>query len=119
MDAVKQLKEFYSVIDQDARIGVTHISVYMALVRYCIHLGLNVPVPIDREQLMVYAKVSRKTYNRRMIELHLYGYITYEPSWDPAVGSRIYIKSLSPKTKEVYDVEVKRNGPDESSGPLH
>lgn len=84
---------FYEVIAEDGKIGVSHISLYMALV-FQSKDGLQ-PFFITREEIMQLSKIkSRQTYNRCMNELKEYGYIGYTPSSDPFSGSVIVIKSL-------------------------
>ena len=94
MDILQQLTDFYDTIAEDARIGVTHICLYMALV-YESNTSLSgSTVCITRHILMKNARISRKTYNKCMKELQQYGYIKYEPSSNPSIGSKVYFNKL-------------------------
>jgi hypothetical protein len=89
------LTGFYEAIADDARISVTHISLYMALrQQWNINAGKN-PISVDRDTVMKTAKVSaRYTYNRCMNELQEFGYITYLPSPNQFTLSTVYLKGL-------------------------
>lgn len=95
MDVFQPLADFYDTIGEDARIRVTHISLYVALLhRWNLNGGRN-PVVITREGLMRAAKISaRQTYNKCLRELHEYGYIKYLPSSSPSSGSFVYLNAL-------------------------
>lgn len=86
------LTEFYKAIEDDQRIGATHISMYMALLQqWNINSGKN-PISICRPSIMKAAKISsRHTYNKCINSLHEYGYIIYEASLNPSVASRVYL----------------------------
>lgn len=94
MKILQQLTDFYETIAEDARIGVTHICVYTALLHESNISVSGNPICINRDALMKNARISRKTYNKCMNELHKYGYIKYEPSSNPLMGSRVYLKRL-------------------------
>lgn len=94
MEGSQTLTDFYETIADDARIGVTHICLYMALLHEW-NLDANPNgISIDRHTLMKNARISRKTYHKCMIELQQYGYIKYEPSSNPMVKSRVYLNRL-------------------------
>ncbi|MDE3181931.1 MAG: hypothetical protein KGM16_00820 [Bacteroidota bacterium] len=101
------LPEFYEAIANDVRIGPTHICLYVALLNEWVMACANdaiVPernvlmkkdsIPLDRNVLMKNARISRRTYHKCMRELHEYGYIRYEPSSNPCLRSRVYLKRL-------------------------
>lgn len=87
------LTEFYKAIQDDQRIGSTHISLYMALLQqWNINGGMN-PVLICRPAIMKDAKISsRHTYNKCINSLHEYGYIVYEASMNPLIHSVAHLK---------------------------
>jgi hypothetical protein len=86
------LEEFYEAIADDARIGNTHICLYLALVNQGNSFGNF--FEINRANLLKNAKISRKTYHKCMKELREYGYIKYEPSNNPFSRSRVLLKRL-------------------------
>lgn len=95
-DSVFQpLNNFYKAAADDPRISATHISVYMALLhQWNVNGGIN-PVIIERNTLMKAAKInSRYTYSKCMHCLHEYGYIKYYPSFNPFVGSTVYLNNF-------------------------
>ena len=91
MEIFQPLLDFYEVSDGDARIGPAHISLYMALLREWNARSFETPLTISRDGLMRAARVSRKTYNKCMKELQAYGYITYLPSFNPFIQSKVYL----------------------------
>lgn len=94
MESFQLLTDFYEVIAEDVRISATHISLYMALLQAW-NKGLSKnPFFIQRDTMMKVAKISRKTYNKRMKELQQYGYIKYEPSFNPLLKSQVYFNKL-------------------------
>jgi hypothetical protein len=90
---VEQLTAFYEAITDDARIGTTHICLYFALYNAVGFINGELG-EVNRDQLMQNARISRKTYNKCMKELQEYGYIKYEPSSNPQVGSKVQLKKL-------------------------
>lgn len=91
METFQPLVHFYEASEGDARIGPAHISLYMALLREWHRRSFETPLAISRDELMQAARISRKTYNKCMKELQAYGYITYQPSFNPFVQSRVYM----------------------------
>lgn len=91
---MEQLTAFYEAIAADTRIGTTHICLYFALCNAMIDFAEGELSVVNRDQLMQNARISRKTYNKCMKELQEYGYIKYEPSSNPQVGSKVQLKKL-------------------------
>jgi len=61
MQIFEPLTGFYKAIADDARIGATHISLYMALLQqWNINGGKN-PVTIERSNIMKAAKINAGT----------------------------------------------------------
>lgn len=92
MQEVKELTSFFEAIREDAIIGTSHISLYMALFQtYNLH-GFQNPVSITRSQIMTVAKISGlATYHKCIKDLAALGYIKYEPSFNPGIGSKVWI----------------------------
>ena len=64
MDLFPALTGFYEAIEDDPRIGTTHISLYMALLQQWNSNGGNNPFVIVRANIMKTAKINaRYTYN--------------------------------------------------------
>jgi hypothetical protein len=83
------MAHFYQKILDDPRITITHISFYMALLNIWSMNHFENPMPIEKEQVMSFAKISSQfTYFKCLKHLHEYGYIEYIPA-----GHR-YMKSV-------------------------
>ena len=95
MQMFEPLTVFYEAIADDARIGTTHISLYMALLQqWNLNGGMN-PIIIASVTIMKAAKINaRYTYNKCMNNLQEFGYITYLPSSNPFTLSIVYLKGL-------------------------
>ena len=93
MEWMPQLTEFFSAIKDDARIGPVHISLFMAIMQQWAKNDGKNPFSVFSRELMQLAKISGvATYHRSIRELHDYGYIKYEPSYNHFYGSLIYVK---------------------------
>lgn len=87
---VRELTWFYEAIREDHRILPSHIAVFMALFQCWNQNDFQNPVPITRRQVMEAAKISGlATYHRCIRDLHVYGYIRYQPSYHPSKRSRV------------------------------
>lgn len=95
MQLFPPMTEFYETIADDARIGTTHVSLYMALLQQWNLNGGTNPIIIKRTSLMKAAKISaRHTYNKCMNNLQEFGYIIYLPSNNSYTHSKVYLKGL-------------------------
>jgi len=92
MGEVKELTSFFSAIREDNRIGTSHISLYMALFQFYNLNEFRNPVSITRTAVMEVAKISGlATYHKCIKDLVDFGYIQYQPSYNPAIGSHVVI----------------------------
>lgn len=95
MELFPPMTGFYEAIADDARIGTTHISLYMALLQQWNLNGGTNPIIITRATIMKTSKINaRYTYNKCMNNLKEFGYITYLPSSNPFTLSIVYLKGL-------------------------
>jgi hypothetical protein len=75
-----KLQDFFSVVSEDVRITVAHISLYLALVSEWQAQGRPIRIPVDRTRLMCLAKINaRQTYDKCMHDLHAFRYVNYLP----------------------------------------
>ena len=82
MHALQPVANFFTAIEVDSRIGPSHISLYMALVKLWGEMGFRNPVPIFSRDVMPLCKISGvATYHKCIRELHEFGYIRYVPSY--------------------------------------
>lgn len=87
------LAEFFSAIQEDYRISITHIGIYAALVEYWRMQDFVNPMRAFSRDIMPIAKVSAPTtYHKCVRELSEYGYIRYVPSFNRNRGSKVYFK---------------------------
>lgn len=85
------LQSFLSAVEEDPRINKAHISLYVALWKKWKDSGRENSLSFFRYQLVGLCKISgRNTYYKTLRELHEYGYIKYEPSYDQYEGSLVY-----------------------------
>jgi hypothetical protein len=92
MGQMKELTSFFSAIREDHRIGTSHISLYMALFQFYNLNQFQNPVDITRAMVMEVAKISGlATYHKCIKDLVDFGYIRYQPSYNPAINSQVYL----------------------------
>jgi hypothetical protein len=92
MEFLKPLSDFFSAIEDDPRISITHIGIYAALLQYWSEHHYENPVRVFSYEIMRIAKISASTtYHKAIRELSEYGYLNYAPSFNRMRASRIYI----------------------------
>lgn len=92
MDQLKPLSDFFTAIDKDPRISITHIGLYAALLQYWSEHHFENPIHVFSYEIMKIAKISASTtFHKTIRELSSYGYIRYEPSYKRNKGSKIFI----------------------------
>ncbi|SDF14365.1 hypothetical protein SAMN05216464_113103 [Mucilaginibacter pineti] len=86
------LATFFEAVQRDPRISVTHIGIYAALTEYWrAHKKPN-PFQAFSHEIMQLARITASTtYHKCVRDLHRYGYLRYEPSYDRNRGSRVYL----------------------------
>jgi len=95
MELFPAMTGFYEAIAEDARIGTSHISLYMALLQQWNLSGGKSPVIVVRETIMKASKInSRCTYNKCLNNLQEFGYIKYLPSSNSFNNSTVYLRGL-------------------------
>ncbi|UCS95200.1 hypothetical protein KZP23_09415 [Echinicola marina] len=91
MEQLKPLSDFFTAIQRDARISITHIGIYAALLEYRTQMSYANPIEVFSYDIMKIAKISSAmTYHKCVKDLNEYGYIRYEPSFNKNRGSKIY-----------------------------
>jgi hypothetical protein len=86
------LSDFMSAVTEDPRMGPTHISLFLAILCFYKRQEFQSPISAYSRELMKQAKISScGTYHRCIQELHKYGFIQYVPSFNPVLGSLIYV----------------------------
>ncbi len=93
MGTIEPLSDFFSAIEHDHRISITHIGIYAALLQYWKDHDFKNPIEVYSYEIKRIAKISASyTYHKTIKDLNAYGYIKYEPSFNRKRGSRIYLK---------------------------
>ena len=94
MDFTIFLDGFMDMIGEDPRIGPSHISLYLAILCSYKNQQSRMPVSAYKRDLVKQAKMSSRTYHKCMSDLQGYGYIRYTPSYNPVLGSLIYLLKI-------------------------
>jgi hypothetical protein len=90
-----QLANFFRSMKDDNRMTATHISLYTALFARWESSNFQSPVAFTRRELMEAAKINGlATYHRCMKDLNDFGYVQYRPSFNPAIGSRVFFLAV-------------------------
>jgi len=98
------VRQFIETATDDPTIGPSHIALYLAIVLTSEGQGGRNPVGIYSRRLMRKAKFSATTtYYKCMRDLQAGGHIRYIPSFDPAIGSTVYLAGVK---NEGYGGEV-------------
>lgn len=93
MELASVLYDFMDLVREDPRIGPSHISLFVAIMQSCKQQDYQIPVYIFGRDLMKQAKISALgTYHKCMKDLKELGYIRYIPSYNPVLGSLVYLK---------------------------
>ena len=92
MEKEKLIENFFTAVEQDCRIAPVHISLYLALLQWCSKNGNADPLSFYAKDLMPLAKFSSSTTLHKCIrDLDKFGYIKYVPSFNPFLGSLVYL----------------------------
>lgn len=82
----------YFKMSEDERLSPYHLSVYNALFMLWNECGFATKLSINRNDVMKLSKIgNQNTYTKVLKQLHEYGYILYEPSFNPLKGSLVTI----------------------------
>jgi len=77
----------------DPRVGPLHVSLFVALYYLSEKQGAHDPVLFTGRELMPIAKIGGGTpFYRCIKQLHAYGYIVYEPSFNASLKSRVSLR---------------------------
>ena len=94
MEFSQKILSFLELIEDDPRIGPSHISLFLAIL-YASKEELNgSPITVFKKDIIKHAKISEGTYHRCMHQLTAYGYLKYNPSFNPMSGSLVKISKL-------------------------
>ncbi len=104
MNYIRHLTGVFLRMDNDKRLTPYHISLYMVLFRQWNNNRFKNPISIARDEVMKASKIgSVNTYTKTLKELHQYQYIQYFPSYNPHLGSQVYLYSFDNSTDNSSD----------------
>jgi hypothetical protein len=102
MNYIRHLSGFFEKVAKDKALNPTHVSLYVSLFQFWNRSRFANPISITREEIMRISKISSfTTYHRCLKALHDYGYIKYEPSFNPYKGSHVYLFDFSEELKPI------------------
>lgn len=108
MNYIKHLTGFFEKVITDKALNPTHISLYMALFQFWNCNRFRNPISINRDEVMRISKISSKaTYHKCLKNLNSFGYINYEPSYNPFRGSHVNMFNFSEDLKPELKSERK------------
>ncbi len=92
MNFIKHFLGWMDKLTIDERLTPHHVSLYITLFQFWNLNHFRNPISISREELMYISKIgSVNTYAKCLKELHAWGYIRYEPSFNPQRGSKVHL----------------------------
>lgn len=95
MKEVREVTDWMDRMAKDGRLGPMHVSLYVAILYCWLRQGGSGPARVSGRELMPLAKIGglRPMY-RCLRELHEFGYIVYQPSYNPADKSKVFLPLL-------------------------
>ena len=94
------LVDFFSAIETDPRVNSRHISLYVSLFQFWVKNGANNPLQLFGKEVMGICKISASsTYHKTLRDLHAFGYIEYEPSFNHSKASIICLTKIKAMKK--------------------
>lgn len=90
MKLATQVERFLRRAANDVRLLPSHISLFMAIFYYSPAEKPEAHFQVSRKKLMRFSRIkSVATYHKCIKELVAYGYIDYQPSYDPYRASSV------------------------------
>ena len=92
MEQQKALNDFFNAISGDPRIGVSHVSLYCALLQSIDEEKFLSPIMVRSTEVMKIAKIlSLGTYHKCIKDLNDFGYIKYLPCFNHRKKSKVFL----------------------------
>ena len=90
MKSAAPVNDFLIKAANDKRLLPSHISLYMAMFYYSPAEKPRDQFQVSRKKLMRFSRIkSVATYHKCLKELVAYGYIHYQPSYNPYLASSV------------------------------
>jgi hypothetical protein len=84
-----------ALLSRDSRVTVWHIGMYSAFLQLWQINGHKNPINITRRKVLELSRIGNiVTYHKCIKELEKFGYIKYEPSYNPKTGSIVYLNTM-------------------------
>ncbi len=97
----------FAKMGNDKRLQPSHVSLYMALLCFWNENNFQNPTNITRKNVMSICKIKSKvTYHKCIKDLNDFGYIKYEPSYNPFTGSSVTINTVYEENKKIENKVV-------------
>lgn len=89
------LVDFFKAIEDDPRVNSRHVSLYVSLFQFWINKDEENPLELFSKEVMRLCKISASsTYHKTIRELHEFGYINYDPSFNHNKRSQICLTKI-------------------------
>ncbi len=90
------LVEFFKAIESDPRVNSRHVSLYASLFKFWMNRNSDGTLELFSKEVMNVCKISASsTYHKTIRELHEFGYINYDPSFNHNQRSRICLRKIN------------------------
>lgn len=101
---IKHLNAVFVQFSKDGRLNPTHISLYVALFQLWNMYHFPETFYINRQEVMVLAKLgSKSTYHRSIKDLSHWSYLLYSPSKNKFKGSQIMMFQFGTSSGQEVD----------------
>ncbi|WP_293299802.1 hypothetical protein [Pedobacter sp. UBA4863] len=88
----RNLKVILNRYAADPRLNVWHLGILMAIVQLMKTVEFNIPISVSRKKIMELSRIGNYvTYHKYLSQLSDFGYILYNPSYHPGLGSQIIL----------------------------
>jgi hypothetical protein len=98
------MNNWFAKVQADDRLYPSHISLYLALFQLWNANRFNNPISVARSEVMKLSKIgSTNTYTKCLKDLHKWGYLDYQPSFNPFKGSTVNLFTFDKGTDKGTD----------------
>ncbi|MCC9168541.1 hypothetical protein [Pontibacter harenae] len=113
MNYIAHLTSFFRRVSRDYWFNPTHVSLYMALFQQWNLNRFRNPISVSRSEVVEISRISsRVTYHKCIKELHAWGYVHYDPSYNHFRGNLGYMLSFNdrPETEDTPEQAISCTG---------
>jgi len=95
------LVDFFKAIEEDPRVNSRHVSLYVSLFQFWLNKENKNHLELFSKEVMGLCKISASsTYHKTIRELHDFGYIDYDPSFNHNKRSCICLTKIENHEKK-------------------